>query len=140
MRGSLTPKERASITELQDQLIVRFVNHRLAVAQGEEHQARALEMEIDELPSCCGRRRNRSVGRSGIGLASRFPRMTHAMSPPEPTNVVYEIRLKGRRLVQTTQLADAQRAVRAAAEAGEGAKIVDADTGQVIERHPPRRG
>ena len=49
MRGSLTPKEWARITELQDQLIVRFVNHRLAVAQGEEHQARALEMEIDEL-------------------------------------------------------------------------------------------
>ena len=73
MRGSLTPKERASITELQDQLIVRFVNHRLAVAQGEEHQARALEMEIDELPSCCGRRRNRSVGRSGIGLLLGFP-------------------------------------------------------------------
>jgi hypothetical protein len=32
----------------QDQLIVRFVNHRLAVAQWEEHQARALEMEIDD--------------------------------------------------------------------------------------------
>ena len=48
MKGSLTPKERARITELQDQLIVRFVNHRLAVAQGEEHQARALEMEIDD--------------------------------------------------------------------------------------------
>ena len=62
------------------------------------------------------------------------------MSPLEPTNVVYEIRVKGRRLVQTIQLADAQWAVRAAAEAGEGAKIVDADTGKVIERHPPRRG
>ena len=62
MRGSLTPKERARITELQDQLIVRFVNHRLAVAQGEEHQARALEMEIDELPSCCGRRRTSKRG------------------------------------------------------------------------------
>ena len=28
---------------------MRFVNHRLAVAQGEEHQARALEMKIDDL-------------------------------------------------------------------------------------------
>ena len=62
-----------------------------------------------------------------------------AMSPLEPTNVVYEIRVQGRRLVRTTQLADAQWAVRAAAEAGEGAKIVNAATGQVIERHPPRR-
>jgi hypothetical protein len=49
MKGSLTPEERARITELQDQLIERFLNHKLAVEQGKEHQARALEMEIDEL-------------------------------------------------------------------------------------------
>ena len=60
------------------------------------------------------------------------------MSPSEPTNVVYEICVKGRRLVRTNQLADARWAARAAAEAGDGAEIVDAATGQVIERLPPR--
>lgn len=60
------------------------------------------------------------------------------MSPPQPTNVVFEIRVKGRRLVRTPELTDAQWAVRAAAEAGEGAEIVDALTGQVIEQLPPR--
>ena len=73
-RGSLTPKERARITELQDQLIVRFVHHRLAVAQGEEHQARALEME-NRRPAA-GEGRHQSTGRYGIGPASRFRRMT----------------------------------------------------------------
>jgi hypothetical protein len=62
-----------------------------------------------------------------------------AMSHLQQPTVVYEIRVKGRGLVRTTQLTDAQWAVRAAAEAGEGAKIVDVATGQVIERHPPRR-
>jgi len=61
------------------------------------------------------------------------------MRSPQPTTVVYEVRVKGRRLVRTTQLIDAQWAVRAAAEAGEGAKIVDAATGQIIEQLPPRR-
>ena len=42
-------------------------------------------------------------------------------------------------LVSTNELVDAQRAVRAAAQAGEGAEIVDRETGQVIERHAPRR-
>jgi hypothetical protein len=51
----------------------------------------------------------------------------------------FEIRVKGRRLVRTTELSDAQWAVRAAAEAGEGAEIVDGLTGQVIERLPPQR-
>jgi hypothetical protein len=50
----------------------------------------------------------------------------------------FEIRVKGRRLVRTTQLVEAQWAVRAAAQAGEGAEIVDGLTGQVIERHPPQ--
>jgi hypothetical protein len=44
-----------------------------------------------------------------------------------------------RRGVRTTELVEAQWAVRAAAEAGEGAEIVDGPTGQVIERHPPQR-
>jgi hypothetical protein len=52
---------------------------------------------------------------------------------------MFEIRVRGRRLVRTTELVEAQWAVRAAAEAGEGAEIVDGLTGQVIERHPPQR-
>lgn len=60
------------------------------------------------------------------------------MSPSQPINVVYEIHVKGRRLVSKYLLTEAQRAVRAAAQAGEGAEIVDRETGQVIERHPPR--
>jgi hypothetical protein len=52
----------------------------------------------------------------------------------------FEIRVKGRRLVRTTDLVEAQWAVRAAAKAGEGAEIVDGLTGQVIERHPPQGG
>ena len=49
----------------------------------------------------------------------------------------FEIRVNGRRLVRTNQLVEAQWAVRAAAQAGEGAEIVDGLTGEVIERHPP---
>jgi hypothetical protein len=52
----------------------------------------------------------------------------------------FEIRVKGRRLVRTTDLVEAQWAVRAAAKAGEGAEIVDGLTGQVIESHPPQGG
>ena len=51
----------------------------------------------------------------------------------------FEIRVKGRRLVRTNQLVEAQWAVRAAAQAGEGAEIVDGVTDEVIERHPPQR-
>ena len=62
------------------------------------------------------------------------------MSPLQPTTVVYEVRVKGRSLVRTTRLSDAQWAVRAAAEAGEGAELVDVVNGQVIEQYPPRNG
>ena len=48
------------------------------------------------------------------------------------------IRVNGRQLVRTSQLVEAQWAARAAAQAGEGAEIVDGETGQVIERHPPQ--
>jgi hypothetical protein len=48
-RGLLTPEERARITELQDQLIDRFVEHRDATAQGEEDRVRVLEAQIDDL-------------------------------------------------------------------------------------------
>jgi hypothetical protein len=56
-----------------------------------------------------------------------------------PTDVVFEIRVQGRRLVTTTLLEEARWAARAAAGAGEGAQIVNRDTGEVIERHPPRQ-
>jgi hypothetical protein len=48
-RGLLTPEERARITELQDLLIDRFVEHREATANGQEERVRTLEAEIDSL-------------------------------------------------------------------------------------------
>jgi hypothetical protein len=48
-RGFLTPEERARITELQDLLIDRFVEHREAVADGEDERVKTLEAEIDRL-------------------------------------------------------------------------------------------
>ena len=48
-RGLLTPEERARITELQDLLIDRFVEHREAVADGEDERVKTLEAEIDSL-------------------------------------------------------------------------------------------
>jgi hypothetical protein len=41
----LTPEERARITELQDLLIARFVEHRKAVAEGQEERVRTLEAQ-----------------------------------------------------------------------------------------------
>jgi hypothetical protein len=46
-RGLLTPEERARITELQDLLIDRFVEHREASANGQEERVKTLEAEID---------------------------------------------------------------------------------------------
>jgi hypothetical protein len=48
-RGLLTPEERARITELQDLLIDRFVEHREATTEGEEERVKRLEAEIDDL-------------------------------------------------------------------------------------------
>ena len=48
-RGLLTPEERATITELQDRLIDRFVEHREATAQRQEGRVREVEAEIDDL-------------------------------------------------------------------------------------------
>ena len=48
-RGMLTPEERARITELQDLLIERFVEHREAVAEGQEERVRTVEAQIDSL-------------------------------------------------------------------------------------------
>ena len=48
-RSLLTPEERARITELQDLLIDRFVEHKEAVADSREARAKELEAEIDGL-------------------------------------------------------------------------------------------
>jgi hypothetical protein len=48
-RGFLTPEERARIAELQNLLIDRFVEHREAVADGQEERVKSLEAEIDRL-------------------------------------------------------------------------------------------
>jgi hypothetical protein len=48
-RELLTPEERARITELQDLLIDRFVEHREATANGQEERVKTLEAEIDSL-------------------------------------------------------------------------------------------
>ena len=48
-RGLLTPEERARITELQDLLIDRFVEHGKAMADGQEERVKTLEAEIDNL-------------------------------------------------------------------------------------------
>jgi hypothetical protein len=62
-----------------------------------------------------------------------------ATLPRQSIEVVFEVCVQGRRLISTNELVDAQWAARAAAQAGEGAEIVDRDTGQVVERHSPRR-
>jgi hypothetical protein len=48
-RGILTPEERARITELQDLLIERFVEHREATAERQEERLRTVEAEIDSI-------------------------------------------------------------------------------------------
>jgi hypothetical protein len=48
-RGVLSPEERARITELQDLLIERFVEHREATAAGQEARVKTVEAEIDSL-------------------------------------------------------------------------------------------
>jgi hypothetical protein len=58
--------------------------------------------------------------------------------PSGPTVIVFEVRVQGRRLVSTNQLGEAPLAARAAAKAGEGAEIVNRETGEVIERYPAR--
>ena len=48
-RGILTPEERARVMQLQDLQIERFVEHREAVAEGQEERARTAEAQIDSL-------------------------------------------------------------------------------------------
>lgn len=43
--------ERASITDLRDLLIERFVEHRKALAVGQDERVKAVETEIDGLLS-----------------------------------------------------------------------------------------
>ena len=49
MKGLLTPEERAQVTDLQDLLIERFVEHKLAIDHGEKLHASKLELEINDL-------------------------------------------------------------------------------------------
>jgi hypothetical protein len=48
-RGMLTPEERARVMQLQDLLIERFVEHREAVAEGQEERVRTVEAQIASL-------------------------------------------------------------------------------------------
>jgi hypothetical protein len=48
-RTMLTSEGRARITELQDLLIERFVEHREATAEGQEERVKIVEAEIDGL-------------------------------------------------------------------------------------------
>jgi hypothetical protein len=48
-RGIPTSAEQARITELQDLLIDRFVEHKEATAAGQEERAKIVEAEIDSL-------------------------------------------------------------------------------------------
>jgi hypothetical protein len=60
-------------------------------------------------------------------------------TPMRPTpQLTFEIRVQGRRLITTKRLDEARWAALAAARAGEGAEIVNHDTGEVIARLPTR--
>ena len=48
-RGLLTPEERARIMQLQDLLIKRFVEHRKAMAEGQEERVKTAEAENDSI-------------------------------------------------------------------------------------------
>ena len=48
-RQDLTPEERARITDIQDLLIERFVEHKEAIENGRELRAKELEAEIEDL-------------------------------------------------------------------------------------------
>ena len=48
-RGIPTSAEQARITELQDLLIDRFVEHKEATAAGQEERVKIVEAEIDSL-------------------------------------------------------------------------------------------
>jgi hypothetical protein len=45
----LVPEERARITDIQDLLIERFVEHREAIEAGQQVRAKELEADINEL-------------------------------------------------------------------------------------------
>jgi hypothetical protein len=48
-RPILTPKERTRITEIQDLLIDRFVEHREAIERGQIWRVQELDAQIEEL-------------------------------------------------------------------------------------------
>ena len=57
-RGILTPEERARIMELQDLLIERFIEHREAVAGGQEERVKTVGAESTAF--CAKRKRSRN--------------------------------------------------------------------------------
>ena len=60
---ALTPEERARITEIQDLLLDRFVQHREAIEDGQEQRARQLEPEIEDSNV---KRKREEVGNSRV--------------------------------------------------------------------------
>ena len=57
-RGILTPEERARVMQLQDLLIERFVEHREAVAEGQEERVRTVKPKSTVF--CAKRKRSRT--------------------------------------------------------------------------------
>jgi hypothetical protein len=69
-KGFITPEERARITELQDLLIDRFVEHKEAVAAGEEERVKALEvLESDLIVAAVGTKFQVTETSRGLGGA-----------------------------------------------------------------------
>jgi nitroreductase len=77
-RGFLTPEERARITELQDLLIDRFVEHREAVAAGKEERVKNGGGRNRQ--SSARKGRDREVGGCRVGLVGGTPTRTSGSS------------------------------------------------------------
>jgi hypothetical protein len=98
--GLLTPEERARITELQDLLIDRFVEHREAAADGQKERVRTLGGRNRRSPPPKGG--GREVGNRGIGLASRISRLLQPSlvppifaAPADPRDLLVRYRRRG---------------------------------------------
>src|SRR5215467_15802083 len=69
-RGILTPEERARVMQLQDLLIERFVEHREAVAEGQEETRQ--DSGGPNRQSSARKGRDREMGGCRLGLAARI--------------------------------------------------------------------
>ena len=74
-RGILTREEQARITELQDLLIDRFVEHREATTAGQEERVATLEAEIDNLLREKKEIKQWAVGSVGLAAPNRGDRI-----------------------------------------------------------------